>query len=59
MPIPSTLEAEDVNGAINGVISSGIDLDKFDNFSDIDCLFLNISVSSSKITVITDNPGID
>ena len=33
MPIPSTLDAEDVNGAINGVIPCGIDLDKFDNFS--------------------------
>ena len=59
MPIPSTLEAEDVNGAINGVIPCGIDLDKFDNFSDIDCLFLNMSVPSSKITVMTDKPGID
>ncbi len=57
--MPSTLEADDVSGAIVGVMLFGIDLFRFDSFSDIDCLFLKISVPSSNITVTTDSPGMD
>jgi hypothetical protein len=58
-PIPSTLDADEVRGVIIGTIELGREADRVDSFSEINCLFISISESSSKITVTTERPGID
>jgi NAD(P)-dependent dehydrogenase (short-subunit alcohol dehydrogenase family) len=59
IPIPNTDDAADVRGVILGIMPCGMMLVIDASLSEITCRFLNISVRSSKMIVITDSPGID
>ena len=59
IPIPNTEDAADVRGVILGIIPCGMMLVIDASLSEITCRFLNISVRSSKMIVITDSPGMD